>query len=172
MNDYSINSVTINGYENISIQRAISSITSRAVIIINGTVQRKNIFKSLAIASDSVVNGRVKTSNIIFAVCEAYSSVTARIIPQVVQRLVVDMVSQTSISLVGRVIRRLQTKPIAESANMYLPRVYRKSITIQVAEAFILNEVSIFREIPWDEPAAEDRTFIVPKGIHVFYVRA
>ncbi len=171
MNNFSINAESINASEDSFIQRVITGLIARVYILANATIYRKNVFQSIATSENETMFGRVFKRDVIQALGEYVAVNNARIVPQTLVNLQVTLTAAVFIAIRSGVKKRERINNIATTLFNYIGTVYKRNITIQVAEAFALPEVSVFREIPWDEPAPADRTFKVPKGEHVFYVK-
>lgn len=171
MNDFSINAESINASEDSFIQRVITGLIARVNIAANATVYRKNTFSSEAFSVTSSLLGRVIQRSVLNSYAEYYAINNGKVYPRNFVTSLVTLTAAVFIEIKSGLKKRTIIFNTVSALFDYAATVHKRSITIQVAEAYAVPEVSVFREIPWDEPAPADRTFIVPKGEHVFYVR-
>lgn len=190
-NGGSLNSTTINGWRgDVSVRIQVLAYAS-AVGVATGYVLRRSVVAGVALAAAtegrvwrrSVVTGQALSAPVVLetiwrrvfspvaAAAQALAVVTSDIRHL---RYVRELHAGTALALctgiVGRVYQRAILLCLAQAPATVSTRVHARSIVAGQARAEAWITTNIDRRIPWDEPAPEHRTFIVPAGTRTFYV--
>lgn len=151
MNSHSINGATINSESwDIRIKALIICVT-RAFLIATGRVWRRESLGVNADATTTVIKPRSKLRRVIKQIAEASLS----------------LLSSTG----SREYWSSAEKVIAQATTTLLIKIRVRSVVSQRAEAFIVPlKATIYRQLPYDEPAIAAHTFIIAYEPNVFYV--
>jgi hypothetical protein len=137
-----------------------------------GRVWSRSIVTGLAQADASVMSmawRRVFAP--LIATAEASAVNLGHVLVLTPVRVLVDGVARALCdSIFGRVFARSVETGQAQADAAVVARVHARSIVSGQARAEAWITLNIDRRIPWDEPAPECRTFIVPSGTRIFYV--
>lgn len=118
--------------------------------------------------SSLVVRPRFKA--VVSAVAEAMPLCSPTIYPRRYLRSAVSVTPSALSSVVSRALRRSRLQSFAYSNAVMSPRVFARASSTAFAEAKIDVDFGVIKQIPWDEPAPDERVFVVSPETFVFKV--
>ncbi len=191
MNRSPLNSVVLNGYRNplttvrimvLAYAAAMTGSTSRvwrrSVVQVNvgiaaadGTLWITQVVDAVAQAKTDLVVSIIRhIKSLSDLVLEAVTVVTAIAKPPTPVRIPVGALGVSQGSGAITVWRRSPAAAVAAAESVGSGRAIRRSPVVVPALAEATIDYSIYRQIPWDEPAPSERVFLVPAEIKTFYV--
>ena len=190
-NGSSLNSTTINGSRgDVSVRIQVLAY-ARAVGVASGRVWRRSVVAGVALATGTAgrvwrrspvvgqalasASGAALVWRRVFSPVVAVASAVAVNLGHVliltpVRVLVAGLAQAVNTGILGRVFARSVGSAQAQATATVTPHLHTRSIVAGQARAEAWITTNIDRRIPWDEPAPEHRTFVVPAGTRTFYV--
>jgi len=149
--------------------RCIVSPVVSAVVSTLPKVFARNRVQSSALASVSVVGGTAYRA-ILSRVARAVVSATGKVYQRRYLRSSVGAVSVANVVALSKTFARLVVFHSAPVLITHVARAIVRAPTHAESKADVVVDFSVAKQIPWDEPAPDERTFKVNPETFVFMV--